>query len=60
MTNDLIDYAHPMMMAEKNLRDAYNALIENDLESGEKKLMDALVETRMAMTAVKHMRENQR
>ena len=57
---DLIDYAHPMMMAERNLRDAYNALIEGDLEAGEKHLMDVVVETRMAMNAVKHMRENQR
>ncbi len=57
---ELIDYAHPMMIAERNLRDAYNALIEGDLEAGEKHLMDAVVETRMAMTAVKHMKETQR
>lgn len=57
---DLIDYAYPMMMAERNLRDAYNALIEGDLETGEKHLLDVLVETRMAMNAVKHMKEAQR
>lgn len=57
---DLIDYAHPMMMAERKLKDAYNALIEGDLEMGEKHLLDAVVEARMALNALKYMRENQR
>ena len=59
-TENLIDYAHPMMMAERNLRNAYNALIEGDLETGEKHLLDAVVEARMALNAIKHMRENKR
>lgn len=57
---DLIDYAHPMMMAERKLSDAYNALIEGDLDKGEENLLDALVEVKMAMNAIKHMKENQR
>lgn len=57
---DLIDYAHPMMMAERNLRDAYNALIEGNLELGEEHLLAGLVEVKMALNAVKHMKETQR
>jgi hypothetical protein len=57
---ELIDYAHPLMMAERNLRDGYNALIEGDLEVGETLLINAAVEVKMALNAVRHAKESKR
>jgi hypothetical protein len=57
---ELIDYAHPMMMAENALRDAYDALLHGDSDKGIEHLLNAMVEVKMALNAVRHMQENQR
>ena len=50
----LIDYAAPCMAAEKALKDLHNAMLERDYEKAYSKGMDALVEVRMTMNAIRH------
>lgn len=58
MTSSLIDYAHPMMMAERKLKDAHEALLRRDFDGGIERLLDAIVEVRLAANAVRHMKES--
>lgn len=53
----MIDYAHPCMMAEKALKELHNAMLEQDYARAMKAGMDAMVEVRMTMNAVNHMKE---
>lgn len=59
-TADIIDYARPMMMAQKHIRLAHDALLsgDNDVAMGE--LLQVIVEARMAINAIKLMEENKR
>jgi hypothetical protein len=59
-TADIIDYARPMMMAQKHIRLAHDALLsgDNDVAMGE--LLQVVVEARMAINAIKLMEENKR
>lgn len=59
-TADIIDYARPMMMAQKHIRLAHDALLSggNDVAMGE--LLQVIVEARMAINAIKLMEENKR
>ncbi len=59
-TAELIDYAHPMMMAENRLKAAHNELLHGDMEKGLGELTQAVVETRLAAAAVRHMMEKRR
>ena len=54
---ELIDYAHPMMMAENALRDAYDALLHHNIDGGIEHLLNAMVEVKMALNAVRHIKE---
>lgn len=56
-TVKLIDYAHPMMMAERHLKNAHNALLENDNDEALGELMQAIVETKLAIHSIKLMEE---
>jgi hypothetical protein len=53
----LIDYAHPMMMAEKHQRQAHDALLERNLAKGREELLQAIAELRLACMAITHMEE---
>lgn len=51
----MIDYAHPMMMAEKHLKQAHNAFLTHDFATGKEELLQAIAETRLAYNAIVHM-----
>lgn len=53
----MIDYAHPTMMAEKALKDLHNAMLEKRYEEALEHGLKALVETKMAINAIKNTME---
>lgn len=55
--SDLIDYAHPMLMAERALKKAHDYLLEEDYALALDQLKLAIVETRAASTAAIHLQE---
>jgi len=55
--NPIIDYAHPMMMAEKGLKEAHSALLEKKYDSAIEKLLSVSVEIKLAINSVKHIKE---
>jgi hypothetical protein len=57
--NEIIDYAKPCMDAEKALKDAHNAVLENDLEQAMTSTMDAIIATRLMYGALRYMKEKQ-
>ena len=56
--NTLIDYAYPMMMAEREMKKAHEALLEGRMDEGLEHLTQAVVEVRLAIHSVKHMKGN--
>lgn len=56
----MIDYAHPMLMAEKHLRQAYEALIRRDYTAGKEELLNAIAQTRLAYHAAEDARVAER
>lgn len=56
-TSSLIDYAHPMMLAERKLKDAHDALLRRNFDEGIELLFEAAVEIKLAINSVKHMKE---
>lgn len=56
----IVDYAHPMMMAERHLKTAHEALLDKDADVALGELMQAIVETKLAMNCIKLMEENKR
>ena len=59
MTSSLIDYAYPMMMAEREMKKAHEALLDGRMDEGLERLTQAAVEVRMAINAVRHMKGEQ-
>ena len=57
MTTELIDYAYPCMMAEKALKDAHNSVLDQDLDKAIEQTTEALVQTRLMLLSLKHMKE---
>jgi len=57
--NTLIDYAYPMMMAEREMKKAHEALLDGRMDEGLERLTQAAVEVRMAINAVRHMKGEQ-
>jgi len=55
--SDLIDYAHPLMMAERALKKAHDYLLDSDYELALDQLKLAIIETRAASVATIHMQE---
>ena len=55
----MIDYAHPCMKAEKALKELHEAMLNQDHARAMKAGMDAMVEVRMTMNAINHMKEQQ-
>jgi len=58
-SNEIIDYAKPCMDAEKALKDAHEAVLENDLEQAMTSTMDAIIAARLMYGALRHMKEKQ-
>lgn len=55
--DNLIDYAYPMMMAERKLRDAHSALLDNNHDVGIDRLIEVAAEVKLALNSVRHMKE---
>ena len=56
--SNLIDYARPLMMAERALKKAHDYLLDRDYELALDQLKLAIVETRAASVATFHLQEN--
>jgi hypothetical protein len=56
-TAEIVDYAKPCMDAERALKDAHNAVLENNFDAAMTKTMDALVNVRLMHGALRHMKE---
>ena len=57
--NTMIDYAYPCMMAEKALKDAHEAVLENNLDAAIEQTTQAIVETRLMLRSLQIMKEKQ-
>ena len=57
--DNLIDYAYPMMMVERRLREAHDALLERNYNIGLDRLLECVVEAKIAANSVRHMKEQQ-
>jgi hypothetical protein len=55
--SNVIDYAYPTMMAERSLKDLHNAMLENRLDDALMAGLNALVEVRLALIAIKDAAE---
>lgn len=56
-TDTLIDYAYPMMMTEKALKEAHNHMLNRNFDGAIEQLLVAITEARMTLNAAKHMKE---
>ena len=56
---NLIDYAHPMMMCENAMKKAHAYLLEGDHVLAMDQLTLAIVEAKIALNSVRHMQEQQ-
>jgi hypothetical protein len=55
--SELIDYAYPLMMAERALKKAHDYLLEEDYILAMDQLEKAIVEVRIARNSVLHIKE---
>jgi len=58
-TEVIIDYAKPCMDAEKALRDAHNAVLEQNLELAMTRTMEAIISARLMYGSLRDMKEKQ-
>jgi hypothetical protein len=58
-TSSLIDYAHPCMMAENALKKAHKHMLNREYGEAIEQALDAIVETRLMINTIKHMRGDQ-
>jgi hypothetical protein len=56
-TDNVIDYAYPTMMAERSLKELHNAMLENRLDDALLAGLNAIVEVRLALAAIKDAKE---
>jgi hypothetical protein len=56
----IVDYAMPCMMAEKALKQAHDAVLDNDLDAAIEHTLEAIVEARLMLGSLKVMKEAQR
>jgi len=54
---EIVDYAKPCMEAEKALKDAHNAVLENNFDAAMTKTMEAIIAVRLMYGALRHMKE---
>lgn len=57
MNDAVVDYAYPMMMAEKALKEAHNHLLNKEYDEAIEVMLTAITETKLTLTAIKHMKE---
>ena len=50
----VVDYAYPMMMAEKALKEAHNHLLNKEYDEAIEVMLVALTETKLTLTSIKH------
>ena len=53
----VIDYAYPMMMTEKALKEAHNHLLNKEYDKAIEQMFTALTEAKMTLNSIKHMKE---
>jgi hypothetical protein len=53
----MIDYAYPMMMAEKALKKAHDELLNKQYDAAIEELLIVAAEAKLAISSVKHMKE---
>lgn len=58
-TEVIIDYAKPCMDAEKALKDAHNAVLEQNLDLAMIRTMDAVISARLMYGSLRDMKERQ-
>ena len=52
-----LDYAYPTMMAERSLQDLHDAMLENRYDDALLAGLNAIVEVRLAIAAIKDMKD---
>ena len=52
-----VDYSYPMLMAQKALKDAHEAVLKKDFDGAVEEVMTALAETKLTLNAIKELRE---
>lgn len=58
-TVNLIDYAHPCMMAERALKNLHEAMLMKRYNEAIEHGMTALTEMRLTLAAIRHEKEQQ-
>jgi hypothetical protein len=53
----IVDYAYPCMMAEKALKQVHNAMLDKDFDTAIEAGIQALVETKLMVLAIKDMKD---
>lgn len=53
----VIDYAYPMMMAERAIKKAHDHFLHGDYDSGVEDILDAITQLRATRSAALHMKE---
>ena len=56
-TQEIIDYAYPCMMAERALKKAHDALLDNDYDAAIEHTLAAITEAKMMYNSIKIMQE---
>ena len=57
MNDAVVDYAYPMMMAEKALKEAHNHLLDREYDEAIEVMLSAITEAKLTLTSIKHMKE---
>ena len=55
----MIDYAYPMMMTEKAIKEAHNRMLDNDHDQAIEQMLVVMTEAKMTLNAIRHMKEQQ-
>lgn len=54
-SSELIDYSYPCMMAEKAMKQLYNAAIEGRIEDAKEHAIEVATQARLAYIALEHL-----
>ena len=55
----VIDYAYPMMAAEKSLKETYQFMLDRKYDEALDELLIAASEVKMTINAIRHMKEQE-
>jgi hypothetical protein len=59
MTDQIVDYAYPCMVAERTLKDVHNAVLRGNIDEAISLSMRATAECRLLTVALKEMKERE-